>query len=285
MAEDGKTRRIGIIGFGHLGQYLTAMIEEDGPQHSLELAFVWNRNQKKMKGKVREEVQLEDLSQFVERCADLILEVAHPQIAKDYGDEFLKYADFMVGSPTALAEQGVDSRCREAARRYRHTLYVPRGALWGGEDIQKMADSGTLKALKVTMSKHPDSFRLEGRLRELKENARGRRTVLYDGPVRDLCPLAPNNVNTMAAAAMAAHNLGFDRVQGCLVADPSLLDWHVVDIEVTGPVDKASGQQFTVRTSRRNPCAPGAVTGTGTYASFWSSVLNCKGHGGKLFLC
>uniref|UniRef100_UPI00398F30F3 aspartate dehydrogenase domain-containing protein isoform X2 n=1 Tax=Pristiophorus japonicus TaxID=55135 RepID=UPI00398F30F3 len=235
MAEDGKTRRIGIIGFGHLGQYLTAMIEEDGPQHSLELAFVWNRNQKKMKGKVREEVQLEDLSQFVERCADLILEVAHPQIAKDYGDEFLKYADFM--------------------------------------------------ALKVTMSKHPDSFRLEGRLRELKENARGRRTVLYDGPVRDLCPLAPNNVNTMAAAAMAAHNLGFDRVQGCLVADPSLLDWHVVDIEVTGPVDKASGQQFTVRTSRRNPCAPGAVTGTGTYASFWSSVLNCKGHGGKLFLC
>lgn len=40
------------------------------------------------------------------------------------------------------------------------------------------------------------------------------------GCVRDLCPLAPNNVNTMAAAALAAHNLGFDKTQGCIVADP-----------------------------------------------------------------
>ena len=40
------------------------------------------------------------------------------------------------------------------------------------------------------------------------------------GPVRELCPLAPNNVNTMAAAAIAATSLGFDGVYGRLVADP-----------------------------------------------------------------
>ena len=39
------------------------------------------------------------------------------------------------------------------------------------------------------------------------------------GPVRQLCPLAPTNVNTMACAAIAASSLGFDNVQGCLVAD------------------------------------------------------------------
>ena len=44
--------------------------------------------------------------------------------------------------------------------------------------------------------------------------------MLFLGPVRDLCPLAPNNVNTMAVASIAAHNLGFDGVQGCLIADP-----------------------------------------------------------------
>ena len=37
-------------------------------------------------------------------------------------------------------------------------------------------------------------------------------TVLYDGSVRGLCPLAPNNVNTMAAAAIAGHTIGFDGV-------------------------------------------------------------------------
>lgn len=32
--------------------------------------------------------------------------------------------------------------------------------------------------------------------------------------------MAPNNVNTMAAAALVAFNLGFDGVEGCLVSDP-----------------------------------------------------------------
>ena len=35
-----------------------------------------------------------------------------------------------------------------------------------------------------------------------------------------LCPLAPNNVNTMAAAAVAAHNLGLDGTKARLVSDP-----------------------------------------------------------------
>ena len=44
--------------------------------------------------------------------------------------------------------------------------------------------------------------------------------IFVSGPVRALCPLAPNNVNTMAAAAIIAKNLGFDGVQGRLIADP-----------------------------------------------------------------
>ena len=44
--------------------------------------------------------------------------------------------------------------------------------------------------------------------------------LMFSGPIRELCSLAPNNVNTMAAAALAAHNLGFDKAQGCIIADP-----------------------------------------------------------------
>lgn len=39
------------------------------------------------------------------------------------------------------------------------------------------------------------------------------------GPVRNLCELAPNNVNTMAIACLAAPSLGFDNVIGKLVSD------------------------------------------------------------------
>lgn len=71
------------------------------------------------------------------------------------------------------------------------------------------------------MTKHPSCFKLEGELKAKNDQVCGVSPVtLYDGSVRGLCPLAPNNVNTMAAAAMAAHNLGFDGVRGRLVSDP-----------------------------------------------------------------
>lgn len=84
-----------------------------------------------------------------------------------------------------------------------------------------MADRNTLKGLKVTMKKHPTSLKLEGSLKEKLENYNDSENplVLYEGPVRDLCHLAPNNVNTMAVGALSAQNLGFDKVQACLVAD------------------------------------------------------------------
>ena len=87
------------------------------------------------------------------------------------------------------------------------------------------------------MKKHPSAFKVCGRLVELVRLAEKSAITLYEGwtkllvlcllkylplsgPVRELCSLAPNNVNTMACASIAAHNLGFDGVVGHLVADP-----------------------------------------------------------------
>ena len=69
------------------------------------------------------------------------------------------------------------------------------------------------------MKKHPDAFKLNGSLAEMNSNVKDSPVTLYEGPVRDLCPQAPNNVNTMAAAAIAASNLGLDVVVGKLVSD------------------------------------------------------------------
>ena len=95
----------------------------------------------------------------------MIVEVSHPSIVAEYGLRFLHTADFMVnkaaecphhcthymfllplqiGSPTALADRDVSTALFEEARRS-HGLYVAVGALWGAQDIQKMADGGTLK--------------------------------------------------------------------------------------------------------------------------------------------
>lgn len=54
--------------------------------------------------------------------------------------------------------------------------------------------------------------------------------VVFDGSVRELAPLAPNNVNTMACAALAGFTLGFDRTRGRLVVDKALTA-HVIGMQ------------------------------------------------------
>lgn len=69
----------------------------------------------------------------------------HEHILIQYGELFLRTADLMVGSPTCLADPEVEKRLVEAAAQ-KHGLYVPSGALWGGEDIRKMAEVSSLQA-------------------------------------------------------------------------------------------------------------------------------------------
>lgn len=272
-------RRVGVVGYGHLGEFLVQEILKDP---KLELAFVWNRSPDKLKDRIPEELILEDLEKVGERQANLIIEVAHPSITEKYGEKFLQIADYMIGSPTALAKEELERKLRASANLGQFGLYVPAGAFWGGDDIKKMADRGTLRGLKVTMKKHPTAFKLCGDLIEKNKQVSDKAVVLYDGPVRGLCPLAPSNVNTMAAAALAAWNLGFDGVQGCLVSDPSL-DCHIVEVDVEGPGHAPN--QFSVKTIRKNPAAIGVVTGSATYASFWSSTLGARGKGPGVHLC
>lgn len=190
----------------------------------------------------------------------------------------------MIGSPTALADADLERKLRAKAMECGNGLYVPSGAFWGGEDIAKMADNGSLTGLKVTMKKHPASFKVLGDLAVKNNEVGDKPVVLYEGPVRQLCPLVPSNVNTMACAAIAAHNLGFDKVQGCLVADRSL-NCHIVEVEVFGPLINEGKDQFTVKTVRINPCQMGAVTGNATYASFVNSMEKAFGKGRGLHLC
>lgn len=246
MASDSSPRRVGIVGFGKLGHYLVdAIVKGDAP--GLGVAFVWNRSPERVAESklVRADQHCRDLSEFARFEPDLIVEVAHPEVTREFGPRFVRAADFMIGSPTALADRDIERSLHEAvADGPGFGVYVPSGALWGAQvraasgappigrgglklrspphsrccqDLRKMADRGQLGALTVTMKKHPGSLKVVGGLvepcRRAAEAGAGE-TVLYDGPVRALCSLAPNNVNTMAAAAVAGNTLGMDRVRG-----------------------------------------------------------------------
>ena len=269
--------RVGLVGYGSLGQYLLhALTHDPALLSAFEVIWVWNRTPEKAAGCGAP--LLPDLPSFPSLGPiDLIIEVCHPAITAAHGAAFLEHADLFLGSPTALADAGLEAGLRAAAAARGRALYVPAGALWGAADLAKMGAAGTLKGLCVTMKKHPASLQLEAgsgpRARLDAAVAAGAvgETVLYDGPVRALALAAPNNVNTMAAAALASGaGLGFDGTRAVLVSDPSLAS-HEVIIEAEG-APGPSGDRFTCRTVRHNPAAPGAVTGSATYASFLSSL-------------
>lgn len=292
MASKDQAVRVGIVGYGSLGQYLAKALLQEGQQNfngkKFELAFVWNRTLEKVKADLPEHFVLEDLDKFAEKKANLIVEVAHPTITRSHGVQFLKYADYFIGSPTALADPEIEAALRqEANNKTGFGLYVPCGALWGIFDIEKMVQRKTLKGLTITMKKAPHHFKLEPPLSDKLKEAENKagETVLYSGPVRQLCSMAPNNVNTMAAACIAASNLGFDGVTGVLVADPKL-DKHVTEVDVRGPGAETNPDTgFRVFTQRTNPAPAGSVTGTATYSAFLSSMTLANGKGDGVHLC
>jgi len=267
-------KRIAVVGYGNLGKYLVQKIL-DANKNDMELVFVWNRSEITDQS-LDSKYILKDLNEFDKYEVDIIIEVAHPKITENYGDKFLKHASYMIGSPTVLANRSVYESLLEASKLYSHKIYVPCGAFWGADDIRKMADRGTLKGLSVTMKKHPTSLKLESPLKdklEANKDADGP-VILYRGPVRDLCSLAPNNVNTMAVGALCAHNLGFDKVEACLVSDKGLDDKHLIEIVVTGPYNEKLQQHFKCTTIRSNPAIVGHVTGNQTYESFYNSLID-----------
>eukprot|EP01104_Vermistella_antarctica_P013834 TRINITY_DN4257_c0_g2_i1.p1 TRINITY_DN4257_c0_g2~~TRINITY_DN4257_c0_g2_i1.p1 ORF type:complete len:324 (-),score=60.53 TRINITY_DN4257_c0_g2_i1:2-973(-) len=308
-----RKRRVGVLGYGNLGQYLCqAILQDDNVSQSFELAFVWNRTASKIPtvgtaadGElvIPKECVMENIEDFKSFRPDIIVEVAHPSITLNHVEQFLTYCDYFVGSPTAFADPEVEAKVRSVIKMgaesgLSHGLYIPSGALWGANDIQKMASRGTLHALSIEMTFHSHSLKLNGWLKDKLDNevsewnkndatqqgSSNAPCVLYEGPVRELAPFAPNNVNTMACACLAGHTLGFDKVQAKLIADPNA-DGHVIVIDIHGPPDANGVSGLHVRTKRVNPAKKGAVTGSATYVSFLSSMLLAEGKGSGMHFC
>jgi aspartate dehydrogenase len=277
--------KVGIVGFGNLGKFLLHEFQNK-LKSTYEVVFVWNRTLSSLKDLEDQSLILENLADFATRKPQIIIEVAHPSVTEAYGEQFINYCDFFCGSPTALGNDELQKKLLSASHKQGHWIYIPSGALWGAQDIYKMAKQGDLKAMTITMKKHPFSLKLEHPLLHkligyVEDSSQAGEFVVYDGNVRELCQLAPNNVNTMACAALAGCNLGFDQVKARLIADKSL-EAHVIDIDIVGPKmgmqmeSENLGEKtmsFSVKTTRINPAKPGHVTGNATYISFLSSLL------------
>jgi aspartate dehydrogenase len=266
MSENRQ--RIGIIGYGYIGAYVYEQLTSR-PELGLEVAFVYNRSREKT-AKLPSGIVLEKLEDFASREADLIVELAHPNITYDYGTTFLRQTDYMPLSLTALADAQVEQQLLETARQHGTCLYIPHGAVVGMDALEEGRQ--IWEEVKMTMKKPPRTLDFSASPQWRAEEIR-QETVLYEGPTRGICPLFPRNVNSHAAVALGG--VGFDRTQSVLIADPKL-EVSVIEIEMRG-------QGVEVKVQRSNPMK--GVSGVFTLISTLASVCRAKGPRSGMQLC
>ena len=203
-------KRIGLIGMGYIGRHVYQRIRDDR-RLGLEVAFAHNRSRDALRD-LPAGLVLDDLGDFASRSADLIVEMSHPSVTQRYGTSFLKQANYLALSVSALADAELLGRLETAATSCGTRLYVPHGALVGADSLVEYRESWA--EVSITFRKHPRNidFTESG----VDPATIDRETVLYDGSVRGIAAKYPRNVNTMVTCALAT--VGLDRCRGILIA-------------------------------------------------------------------
>lgn len=238
-------KRIGIIGFGMIGQYLWKRISED---KDLEVSFVYDADKEKIKG-LDPALLLESVNDLSNKPTDLVVEVATYQAAKEFAPVVLKYCDMLIFSTCSLADEEFRALLDEVSRQYRCRVYIPHGAILGLDGIRDGREK--LQSVSITTIKRPVNLG-----RDDKE-----RTLLFDGSTREASRLYPRNVNVHAGIAIAG--MGFDKTRSTIVSDPSVKgNTHIIEI-------KAEGVNFKIEVCSE---PQGLVTGAYTPVSAFNTV-------------
>jgi aspartate dehydrogenase len=249
-----QTTRIGLIGYGQIGMAVHGMIDADATS-GMEVVFVHDADASRY-GTLREELVLENLENFESRQADLVVEMAHPDVTRKWGPLLLEKVDYMLISVTALADQELENSLREITQRRGTRAYIPHGGVVGMDALFENRD--VWEEVHVTMKKPPQNVDCANA--GIDSDSITGEKVLYDGPTRGICPLFPRNVNTHASIAFAG--IGFDRTHSILVVSP---EWNTASVAIV-----AKGPGLEMKIERVEEIM--GVTGASTPASIYNSV-------------
>ena len=265
---ESKRARIGLIGFGYIGSYVYSQITSR-VELGLEIAFVHDAASERLAG-LPQDLVLKDIKDFASRRPDLVVEMAHPAVTRQFGEMFLRDTDYMPLSITAFADDQLRQQLIETARTRQTCLFIPHGAVVGLESIFEGRE--LWEQVTMIMKKSPKSLDFSA-APQFKPAEIQEPTVLYDGPTGPLCPLFPRNVNSHATVALAG--IGFERTRSVLIADPSL---EVSVIEIT-----AQGKGVAMKIERSNPLK--GVSGVFTLHSTLAAIARAKGGRNVMQLC
>ena len=102
-----NTTRIGLIGYGQIGQAVHQMIEGDS-NNGMEVVFIHDQFAATVEN-LPGDLVLADLGDFEAQRPDLVVEMAHPDVTRKWGAAILEKTNYMFISVTALADQELEN--------------------------------------------------------------------------------------------------------------------------------------------------------------------------------
>jgi len=249
---------VGVFGYGFIGRELVRRIRACP---DMRLAFVHTRRREQADD-IPDDLFLDDPERIGNHDVHVIVEAAHPDFTTNYGAQFLRLANYLPLSTTALTDTRLLERLTGIGRTHGTRLMLAAGALIGGEELVKRGSPWD--RVRVTFRKHPRNIDFTGV--DISPDDMTDATTVFDGPVREIAARYPRNVNTMVTAALLS--TGVDACEGALVADPNL-DCAIAEVEAWG------SDGGYMRTEKRQPAI--GVSGTEMADSAWYSLRRATG--------
>ena len=251
MAADRT--RIGFIGYGQIGNAVHRMI--DASDQGMEVVFVHDQDTDRL-ADLPDGLALEDLGDFAGRRADLVVEMAHPEVTRRWAETILEETNYMLISVTALADEEVERKLGETSVANGTRVFIPHGGVVGMDALLENRD--VWESVDVVMKKPPHNVDCANA--GVDPDSITEETCLYDGPTRGICPLFPRNVNTHASIAYAG--IGFDRTHSVMLVNP---EWNTATVAI-----EARGPALELNVERVESIS--GVTGASTPASIYNTV-------------
>ena len=232
MISADKYKRIGIVGFGAVGQQVAVALQQE--PCGLTLAAITSGNLDKARRRAAELLSKPPPVTTLAETAvlsDLVVEAA-PAAAFDS----IARTTLMAGKSLLVLSVGALLECEEAyktlARKHGATIHVASGAI-GGLDAITSASAGAVDAVRMITRKPPQG--LSG-APYLVQNGidvanLAKPQVVFEGTARQACQGFPANVNVSAAVSLAG--IGPDQTQIQIIADPTI-ERNMHDVEITG---------------------------------------------------
>lgn len=253
--EEGRARRVALIGYGKIGRTVAQHARELG----CEVVFALDPVAEADDGT---NIVREGSAELYEGL-DLVVECATASALVAQIDDVLERTNLMPFSLTAFSDDEVLERAQRLAHEHGHAIYLPHGAILGLDGIWDARS--ILTDVSIVTTKSPASLGLA--------DCDEPKTV-FEGCTRDACAAFPRNVNVHAAVALAG--IGFARTQSKIIADPRVTtNTHVISVQ-------GEGIDFTLTVSS---FTTGGVTGVYTPLSACGSLDRVlKGGGGLAFV-